>query len=169
MTYADEYRRIDEALTEAGLGVGASEAHGLLSAQICFGEQANNWKKALFAEKEIDCLDEVYTQSKEELESPEFEFQLLIPEEASIQERAQALSAWCYGFITARGLLNIATSVLGDDIKEALLDLEEISKLDYQDIPDNEEAEMMMVELSEFVRTIAMIIYTSCHQKKKLH
>jgi uncharacterized protein YgfB (UPF0149 family) len=76
--------------------------------------------------------------------------------------RVQALAEWCQGFLVGFGTGVKANELeFSDEAQEVLRDLVEISKVD----PDREETpeeedEVALNELEEYVRTAVMMLYS---------
>lgn len=169
--YSETYQTYSDALEESGLGLGAAEAHGLLVAHACLSKDKAGWQAALLAaQKPLPLLDDLYETTWQALDSEDLGFELLVLDgEHGVVDYARSLALWCHGFVSGFSLMNIPNSSLGDDIKEALLDLGEISQLDLDAVSQDNESETMLVELEEYIRTIAMLVFASCQHRKTLH
>lgn len=92
------------------------------------------------------------------------EFKLLLPDDnQSMNSRSKALVGWCQNFLSGLGLSGVNDDKLQqDDIKEALFDLVEITKLycDDASAEEQEQYEFELMELVEYVRIAALLIYT---------
>lgn len=150
------------------LGIDASELHGAFCGWLCGGGDAgDDWLERLTLEPasapSVDgALDALRTVSAEQLGDPDFAFELLLPaDETPLGERADALLAWCRGFLGGFGLAAGATPALSPEGEEALADLGKIaaSQLSYDD-PDNDEA--ALEEVAEFVRVAALLLHGDC-------
>lgn len=165
---------LDEAVTHLRLSIRASELHG----SIC-GFLAANGRLAkrhvlnalhlqagsnTVAEADQDVLDQVATQSAEELADPELIFEPLLPaDDRPLPERADALVDWCRGFLGGFGLGGPdAHNRLSEEGREILQDLGAIasSSLDFSNEDEDEDA---LIEVHEFVRMGAMLLFTECH------
>ena len=100
-------------------------------------------------------------------------FALLLPDEDSaVAERADALLGWCRGFLGGFGLSAGAEPPLSPEASEALDDMSKIaaSRLSYDD-PEGDEA--ALVEVAEFVRVAALLLYGDCvglpQARRRLH
>ena len=107
-------------------------------------------------------LDRLFVASRTQLADPDLGFGLLLPDdERPVAERAEALLGWCRGFLGGFGLSAGEKPPLSDEAREALDDLSKIaaSRLAYDD-PDGDEA--AFVEVAEFVRVAALLLYSDC-------
>lgn len=109
-------------------------------------------------------LDQLVRQSEEELADPELGFEPLLPaDDRPLPEKADALVDWCRGFLGGFGLGGPqAHGRLSDEGKEVLQDLGAIasSSLDFGNEEEDEDA---LIEVHEFVRMGAMLLFTECH------
>jgi len=145
------------------------EVHGFLSGILAAGAQMNGTQISSAFEKHFDYslsikLDELIIQlsfqAGLELEDPEMGFCLLLPEdEVAVSERSQGLYKWCQGFLSGIGVTGrYLEGELGKEVREVLTDLAKISALDV-DVPDSDENEGDLLEIIEYVRMSAMMIY----------
>lgn len=148
----------------------ASELHGSLCGYLAGGgtHDRQRWFASvmadpLLASPEADsAIDQLYLASTGQLESPDFGFELLLPAESSpVDERGDALLAWCRGFLGGFGLAAGAESPLSEDSREALADMARIaaSELSYEEPEVDAEA---LEEVGEFVRVAALLLHSDC-------
>lgn len=148
------------------LGVDAPELHGSLCGFLSAGGELTrtDWLRRLEIEPDpVDlgdgALDALYLATRAQLGDPGLGFELLVPEdEQPLDERAEALLAWCRGFLGGFGLVGRSTRPLSAEAREALDDLGKIaaSNLSY-DEPETDET--ALVEVSEFVRVAALLLH----------
>lgn len=176
------HREIRAEIDRLGLGLDASELHGSLCGYLCGGGQAEprGWLDRLAiaegahgAHGEDSALERMFRISAEQLNDPDFGFELLLPDEdASLGQRADALLAWCRGFLGGFGLASGANPPLSAEAGEALDDLGRIaaSQLSYDDPEADEDA---LAEIAEFVRVAAMLLHGDCvlgpRHRQRLH
>lgn len=164
ITHAD----LAAALATMRLGVGASELHGSLSGYLCGGGSAG--APALLTALELEgeaptddagqhLLNELYAETRVQLEDPELGFEPLLPEDSRpLAERGDALVEWCRGFLGGLGLGGQAGQRgLSAEGKEILHDLDAIaaSHFSYDDADD----EASLTEVFEFVRIGVLLLY----------
>lgn len=167
-----DYEDTASEADELELGVDVSELHGALCGFLCGGGQAGprDWLVRLAVEPEGGAvpapgrsLDRLYRASCEQLGDPGLGFELLLPDEESpVEGRAEALLGWCRGFLGGFGLATGKDAPLSEESREALEDLARIagSQLSYEDEAADEDA---LIEVAEFVRVAAMLVYGDCN------
>jgi len=170
---APGYAEVGYALQQASASTSAAEAHGILCGFICAGKEMDgkSWIEPILGSQTVsnEVLDEnralllkLYEISSIKLQMFELNFSLLLPDDSeALQIRAEALSHWCQGFIIAlnRSGINLRTAV-SDEVRDALKQMLEISKLDYDIIAVNEEDERAYFEVVEYVRMAVLMVYT---------
>ena len=162
------HAELARALQTLRLGVGASDLHGSLTGFLCAGGEADadTWPAAL--EIEIDdasatqheALRALYRECTAQLDDPDLGFEPLLPgNEASVEQRAEALVDWCRGFLGGVGLAGSSSMLLSDDAREVLADFGRIgsSRFDYDDAEEDENA---LSEVLEFVRVGVLMLHT---------
>lgn len=170
MTAALEHQRVDRLFASAELKVDASEVHGIFSGLICAGHADGHveWFDGLFSAKSSDDLlvkearelmGQLYLESRRQLASKEIEFTLFLPgDERPLSERVQGLAQWAGGFLYGLGLSGLTEAQLANEVKEALRDIAEISRLDYEHVENDEESEQAFAELEEFLRVATLLV-----------
>lgn len=164
MTHAalPSYTTVLAQIEQGRLAVDASELHGSLSGFLCAGGAApsSDWLGQLALEGACgDTLQHLFLATTEQLQSPDFGFALLLPDdEHELLQRADALVAWCRGFLGGFGMVADSSADLSEESAEALADLGRIasSALSYED-PDADEA--ALAEVIEFVRVAALLLH----------
>lgn len=170
------YAEVASAAESLQLGVDASELHGALCGYLCGGGRAGrrDWLSRLAVDSapgvvpaEDAALDGLFRASQGQLGDPGMGFALLLPEdEAPVDERAEALLAWCRGFLGGFGLATGAQAPLSAEAAEALDDISRIaaSQLSYDEPEADETA---LTEIVEFVRVAAMLLHGDCHMEPR--
>lgn len=163
---------VAQCLSDARVDCSASGAHGLLSGLICGGE--TNFREQLSGEWFLSesgeesavaacraVIDDLALAIYANIDGEDFGFPLLLPDEnAPLQQRAIAVRDWCDGFLYGTGLVAAKSEAgLPDQIKEALNELSEISRMEVEDISGDEEEEVALTELTEFLWVAAMLVY----------
>jgi len=147
------------------LGVVPSELHGGLSGWLAGGgEDPTRWLQAVLADAQMasphadDPLGRLFQATVQQLGDPDFGFNLLLPAaDASLWERSQSLFAWCRGFVGGFGLAIGDRQILSEEGQDALTDLVRLSAEDGQ-VEGDEEDELALLELEEFVRVAALLL-----------
>lgn len=145
----------------------ASFVQGLLVGQVCSTPSITEaqWIKRLVDEAEMGpikesflvALHQLYTDTLAGLNSPECDFDMLMPsDDESLAQRAEHLAHWCEGFLYGMGLGSLGE--LSREVTELLNDFGEIALLDVPDEPDDK-ADDHLTELVEFVRMGAIMVY----------
>jgi hypothetical protein len=170
-----KFSAISEAFTNEKSNLNVSEVHGFLSGILSAGAQMNGAQLARAFEEHFDCslsgpMDDLVIQlsfqAGLELDDPEMGFNLLLPEDdAGIAKRGQGLYTWCQGFLSGFGVTGrYQDSELSEEVREVLTDLAKISALDLE-VPDSDENERDLLEIIEYVRMSAMMIYLESARK----
>lgn len=153
---------------EAGLD--PCDLHGSLCGYLAGGgkHDRNAWlarvmSDALLSAPEAEGpMDRLYVASTRQLDSPDFEFELLLPPESRpVSERGDGLVAWCRGFLGGFGLAAGAKPPLSEESEEALADIARIaaSDLSYEDPEADEDA---LAEVAEFIRVAVLLLHSDC-------
>jgi uncharacterized protein len=148
--------------------VDASEAHGTLAGGLCAasGYAYEDWLREILPEGHATAaiagrLRELYTATATALLQRDYEFQLLLPEDAqSIETRAAALAHWCQGFLYGLGAGTIRDArALPGDAGEIVRDMAEISHAGVDAGQGEESNESAYTELVEFVRVGVQLLF----------
>ncbi len=162
------YDEIDQILTAIESIARPTEIHGLMTANLC-GAVMNDAALVppLLGQVELDELEraafqQLYQVTDQRLQHLEFDFALLLPDdEAPLAERAEAMSAWCQGFLTGLKQYEIDETVLqSEDCQDALHRFMDLAILDYETVAVGEDDEKAFFEMSEYVRLAVLMIYS---------
>lgn len=181
MTRLPSFDEVSEALNSLSALGSAGESHGLLcallSAHVKLREEA--WVDALLNEhieqsdqagqQAYRILQQLFKGTHEAFSADDFSMPILLPaDEASLEDRIDAVSEWCSGYITGLHLLGIDVAQNKNPvIKEALEDLLSVSRVELT--PEDEkdpESESRYLELIEFVKAAVL---TVADELKMLH
>lgn len=106
-----------------------------------------------------DQLTQLYNDTCQQLLETDFALVLCLPDEAApINDRGQALISWINGFMFGFGLHQADLTACSEDVKEALEDFYEISRMDEQ-MQEDEESEKALFEVMEYVRVSCMLCF----------
>jgi len=168
------YKEVSSRLSECKVELHAAELHGLVTGWLCAGavpaEAAGalpEWLGEEVTDESLPILTAEMAQATlVELQDVEFGFRMMLPDdESSITERQQSISHWCGGFLAGFGTAGrFQQSELPEDTTEIFTDLARIANLD-DEIPDDDENETDLMEISEYVRMSALFVYTECASK----
>jgi len=160
------YRAMSSALRRVNSQLSAAECHGLIAGALntqstasiarFFTDDAESLQQdAEFSE----LISQLVQVSSEGYKDEDFNFQLLLPDDAvPLLERSRALAEWCGGYVM--GLLESGLKEfdkLPKDAAEVAKDLVEISQLDVSVDVSGTDSDLMQLE--EYVRVGVQIIY----------
>jgi hypothetical protein len=178
MTNELDYSQIQRTLTASHALADAAEAHGTLAGALCalVPYRLEDWLAEILPEGVTgSCADPalqtLYDATVASLSGRLMEFDLLIPaEDTPIEERTQALTAWCSGFLYGLGSNGAADPQrLPGDLGEVVRDLTEITHADV-DASDSVEAnESALAELVEFVRVGVQLVFDELEPLRERH
>jgi uncharacterized protein len=164
-----DYQAVQQSLESMALDGSAGEFHGSLCGYLCAGGSvASGWLSRLVLDDDVQDpksgtdISQLFNVTRQTLESPDFEFSLLLPDEdRPLAERADALVDWCRGFLGGFGMVADAQSNLGEESSDAINDFAKIaaSDLSYDDPDADEEA---FEEVAEYVRVGALLVHSDC-------
>lgn len=109
----------------------------------------------------------------------DFTLALFLPDDSCpLAERSAALVQWCEGFLNGLGIAGLPEfDLLSDEGREVIQDIYKICRIDVENIAETgEDEENAFMELVEYVRMGAMLLYEEFQQvdeldenKRKLH
>ena len=160
------FSELEQVLSITTLKLHPSQVHGLVSGVICGNPNSTAaWEELVTGGEDPahthEVLLELYDASAKQLNEFLFEFHLVMPDDSEhLPVRAEALTLWCQGLLT--GLKSAHVQIVDrepGEMTEAINDLIEIAKMNYEDVVASEEDEAAYVELVEYVRMAAILIY----------
>ncbi|OGT61800.1 MAG: hypothetical protein A3F14_07075 [Gammaproteobacteria bacterium RIFCSPHIGHO2_12_FULL_43_28] len=163
---------LSQLLDNTALKLHPSQVHGLICGVYCGNSKSTAAWETLIKGDEAsgahEVLQSLYEKSVKQLEDFLFEFQLILPADSSeLPSRAEALTLWCQGFLTGLKLGNV--QIVGrepGEMTEAINDLIEIAKMNYEEVVETEEDEAAYVELVEYVRMAAIFIFQALREEQ---
>jgi len=164
------YQELNAALSKTALKLHPSQVHGLISGILSANAKSNAaWEEIITGGEEAarthELLQALYDTTAAQLNDFLFEFQIVMPpDDDDLALRAEALTLWCQGFLT--GLKSADVKIVGrepSDMTEAINDLIEIAKMNYEEVVASEEDEAAFIELVEYVRMAVILIYEESH------
>ncbi|NDJ56456.1 YecA family protein [Enterobacteriaceae bacterium 4M9] len=164
------YDTLGQQLSQQGVGLTPAEMHGLISGMLCGGNKDSSWQALLhdltneglaFSKNLSDTLVQLHSVTSDALEDDGFLFQLYLPEgeDISVFDRADALAGWVNHFLLGLGVTQPKLDKVTGETGEAIDDLRNIAQLGYDEDEDQEELEMSLEEVVEYVRVAALL----CH------
>lgn len=174
-----EYTQVQTELTSASLAVTPAELQGLISGMLCGGLPLDNqsWKTMLhdytndglaWPTKATQIAELIYTVSVAELTGTDLELNLLLPSDDDLLAYADATSDWVNHFISGLGLSGASLTKLSSETKEALADLEEISKLGIDEEDDLQEQAILLEQVLDHVKVCVLTIHADLGAKPKV-
>jgi yecA family protein len=178
MSQFPEISDLEELLYRVDATMGAAEAHGALCGMLCARGtvELSEWVDHVVGEQEqgsellhdvVHKMSDLHQATLEMMNNTTGEFRLLLlDDDDPLQERVDALAAWCQGFIYGLAAGGISEeSELPEDTSELLKDMIEISRARHDvDEEEAEEAdvnddEVAYMEIEEYVRMGVLLIY----------
>jgi uncharacterized protein len=167
------YPIINAILEEHNADFCAAEAHGIATGLLCADIKADssNWfnelmpDDALLTDEQKVVFIRLYEETRRLLAGDDFEFDLFLPDDnESILEKIAALRSWCQGFLFGIGS-SIAKPKYSREAHDILKDIAEFTKLDSEAEGDNEEDEVALMELTEYLRTAVLLLRAELNQQ----
>lgn len=159
-----DWFEVAAAIDQAALACTPAELHGALCGWLAGGAaDAPDWLRqvmvdpALALPKDADALDRMHAACLAQLDDPQFGFQLLLPDGDSVNARAEAVFAWCRGFLGGFGLVPGGRS-LSEEGQEALRDLGNLAAARMDDEGDSEDEEAL-AEIEEYLRVAVLLLH----------
>lgn len=114
-----------------------------------------------FGHELAEALRKMHAAISDSLEDDGFLFQLYLPEgdDVSVFDRADALAGWVNHYLLGLGVTQPKLDKVTGEAGEAIDDLRNIAQLGYDEDEDQEELEMSLEEIIEYVRVAALL----CH------
>ncbi len=181
MAVLPDITRLEDLLFRVDAAMSAIESHGALCGMLCAqgSTQAPQWLVHVLGEqgegnpllKEVaGQLMQIYQFAVEQMNDSTIEFELYLPtDDELLEERVEALSLWCQGFVYGLAVGGVKQETeLPDDTQELIRDIVEISRigLDSPEDDDSEgeedkldEDEIAFMEVIEYVRMGILLIY----------
>jgi|TARA_Y100001970_G_scaffold105800_2_gene132492 uncharacterized protein len=170
-----DYDSVSNKLSQHGIIVDGAEVHGILVGMLCGGMSLTdrNWLTALsetinqgdkFNDATEYLLTSLFNQVCQQLLEPEFALQLMVPDDQTpINDRGTALINWVQGFMLGFGLHQQDLMQCSEDVKEALEDFADISRME-EPMDADEESEKALFEVMEYVKISAILCYSELGQ-----
>lgn len=160
------YRELTQALNKTALKLHSSQVHGLICGILCGNPKSNAaWEELVTGGKETpkthELLQSLYDASAHQLEEFLFDFHLILPPDSQeLPNRAEALTLWCQGFLSGLKLVQVQiVEREPGEVTEAINDIIEIAKMNYEEVVASEEDEAAYMELVEYIRMAVILIY----------
>lgn len=174
---ANQFDSLANAILAAGGTTDPSELHGFACGVVAAGARPdkNRWQKELAGLLQLDAvpadLDRDFQQladdSLAQLRDSQFDFRLLLPDEADLAVKTSTLGNWCQGFLLGFGVGDFQGEMPATS-GEALEDIGKIAQVDAGEVEDSDEAENQLLQVQEYVRVAVMNIFTECSGDRKI-
>ncbi|WP_260260888.1 YecA family protein [Vibrio intestinalis] len=174
-----DYLMFASELQSAGLAVNPAELHGLLAGMLSGGLSLDDksWQPLIFdytnegmgwPDKSLKLAQQTLEVATKELTGSSMEMSMLLPDEeasASLFDIADGVADWVNHFISGLGLVGANLKKASKEAKEALADLEEISKLGIDEDDDMQEQAILLEQVVEHVKVCVLTIHAELGQK----
>lgn len=175
LTYDEWMYKLDQAYVMAS----AAEVHGLITGLLSAGVEADaqqlmpvlqdflNDGQALSQDVKLQVVELVEFTAKA-LANNDFSFSMLLPsDDDSLPERLDAMVEWTQAFLVGFAVQQTDLSLLSDDVREALDQLTEVTRIDIHTTDDgsaeeNDEAYFLVLE---HIRIMVLACFTEVGQK----
>jgi uncharacterized protein YgfB (UPF0149 family) len=172
-----DYAEIQRSLAHSHALAEAAEAHGQLAGALCalVPYRMEDWLAEILPEASLKdatdpALQTLYDATVASLSGGEMEFDILIPaDDRPIEERTQALSLWCTGFLYGLGTSAADPQRLPGELGEIVRDLTEITRADVDTRDTREANESALAELVEFVRVGVQLVFDELGALRERH
>jgi hypothetical protein len=171
-----DYKSLDKIRISASITNNISKYHGIICSRLCFGikefndlmskdSNANHQIVSIQLKEFNAALFEIIEEQENQFKSNVLDFQPLLPDESEpIEVRALALALWSEGFIDSCGMciaeLDLDIEGIGNgEVSEIIEDFSQISTLDPNSILEEEEEEIALMELVEYVRVSVQLFF----------
>jgi len=172
------FPEIVRALDSIRSTVPAAESHGCLCGALCASNHYpfERWLEEIVPEDAASDHDErravlsvLFEDTVRALRGDEMEFQPLLPaDEVGLEERAQALSQWCQGFLYGFGTGQVLSAEeMPANVSEILRDLTYIGRASVEVEEDQEEQEQAYSEVVEYVRAGVQLIHDELYSARE--
>ena len=116
-------------------------------------------------------LDRLFADVFSQASDEPMHMALYVPEGIAVDsKRLAAVRDWCQGFLFGLGLGGSAlTKRLSAPARELLSDLSEVTRMDTDDVENNEENQSALIEIEEFVRVGVLLIRDELNARQGPH
>ena len=113
-------------------------------------------------------LHDLAAHTRAELNGPALGFELFLPsDDRPLRERAMGVHEWTRGFLFGLGLAGVDAGGLAPQTREAFDDLLQVTRMDLDDLDDDEANEQALSDVTEFIRVAAMLLYEDASPPQK--
>ena len=164
-----DFNAFKQLISHLQIDLTPAEFHGFLCGLTAGGVQDESWKTLTyqflndghaFSVAPMAELSEFYAQLNENFEQANTQFSLWQQDTDDGFALADKIYEWSSHFLLALGLAQPTLQQESDDVGEALDDLEEISRLGYNDDDISEELLEAGEEIVEYLRVLALFLHS---------
>ncbi|MBU2979375.1 UPF0149 family protein [Alteromonas sp. C1M14] len=165
-----DYDHVTNMLSQYDVIADGAEIQGTLCGLLCGGMPVSERKwldvlkdtmneGAAFPAELENLLTSVFNALCQQLVEAEFTLSLMLPDDkAPINDRGLGLINWVQGFMFGFGLYQQNLVQCSDDVKEALEDFADISRME-EPMTEDEESERALTEVVEYVKISALLCF----------
>ncbi|WP_218354056.1 UPF0149 family protein [Alteromonas lipotrueiana] len=166
-----DYDSVTNVLFQGSVNADAAEVHGIMCGMLSGGMSLTDrkWQAVLadttnegeaFPQLVSFKLEQLFTQTIEQLLEGEFSLQMMLPDDqAPINDRGAALINWVQGFLLGFGLHQQNLDQCSADVKEAIQDFSDISRME-EPMDADEESERALNEVVEYVKISSLLCFS---------
>ncbi len=167
------YPALANELRSASLGINPAELQGLLTGMLSGGLSIDDksWQPLVFDYTNdgmgwpigaLASAEQILLAMSAQLVDTDFELSLLLPEgegEEALFELADAVAEWINHFISGLGLSGANLKHASVEAKEALEDMEEMSKLGIDEEDDLAEQAELLEQVIEHIKACVLVLH----------
>ncbi len=165
-----DFDQVQNELQRLNAITDAAEAHGTLCGLLMGNQDFARWlgftldalpeAGDLLAKESVEKLQQLFDQTRTQLNSDDMSFELLLPEEdQEFAVRLLGLGNWCQGFLYGLAVNGEAMlNNLSEQGRECMDDLLQISQISH-DEEQSEDAEVVYAEIAEHVRLSVVFMH----------
>ncbi len=168
MASFSNYAQIQRLMAASGAVAEPAEAHGTLAGALCAtgAYRLEDWLAEILPEgvapdAAATLLRDIYDETRAALNDTQMQFELLMPDdEEPIEQRTEALTLWCNGFVYGLGTCGAPDPErLPGDAGEIIRDLAQFMRAGVDQGEGPEANEVALAELVEFVRVGVQVVF----------
>jgi uncharacterized protein YgfB (UPF0149 family) len=171
---ADLYQALDRNLRDSTFDGSAAQAHGiacgLVSRNFASADLGSEIKHLNFSDSvSLNALESLIEMNTRDLNQIGFGFDLWLPDAEELSIQLDALAEWAQGYII--GLLFDGSEIrtqLSAELNESVQDIIEIAGLESSSSTADSDDEIAFVELREYLRMTAQLIYEELNPDRPL-
>lgn len=157
------YVEMERALGRVDVDYSGAEVHGIccgmlavnqaIDQQLWLAQVVEGASQDFLVQETRKLLQRLWAATRQQLNAPEMEFALFLPEDDDLAAQVEAMQDWCQGFgfgLAAAGIKDM--QVLPTDSREWAEDVVRIGSAGELDLDDAEASEDALAEIIEYLR-----------------